>query len=124
QMAVTLPFVLILLDYWPLCRFPGSSHGSSDNVNVTQKRSSAQFAGGGATVKAHRFALLLLEKLPLLLLAAAASLITWLAQQQVAIRSLDDYPLSIRVSNALVSYCAYLVQMIWPVDLGVFYPHP
>jgi tetratricopeptide (TPR) repeat protein len=94
-MLVTLPFVLLLLDYWPLGRLG---------------RASLRFA--------------VLEKLPLFVLSAVSCAITLLAQGRgQAIAALDEYPFSDRLANALVSYAAYFVQMIWPSDLAVYYPY-
>jgi tetratricopeptide (TPR) repeat protein len=94
-MLVTLPCVLLLLDYWPLGRF---------------SRTNLRFV--------------LLEKVPLLLLSAAACVITVLAQRAGhAIAVLEDYPLGGRLANAMVSYAAYLVQMVWPWDLAALYPY-
>ena len=90
--VVTLPFVLLLLDYWPLRR-----------------------AGWR----------LITEKIPLLLLSAGLSIITFIAQRGGAVVSdFDDVPLGFRAANALVSYLTYIVKLFWPVRLAVFYPHP
>lgn len=91
-MLVTLPLVLLLLDYWPL------------------KRES-------------RPAELILEKVPLLVLSAASSVVTFLVQKQGGFQS-DALPFVWRVENALVSYITYIRQMLWPVDLAPIYPHP
>jgi protein O-mannosyl-transferase len=102
-MLVTLPFVLLLLDYWPLQRF------------------------GRSTLEARRPALLplLLEKLPFLALSAAVSVVTVLVQaREGAVASVESIPLGARSGNALVSYCRYLGKLFWPADLAVFYPHP
>ncbi len=96
-MPVTLPFVLLLLDYWPLGRLC-SSNGRS-------------------------FAWLFLEKAPLMVLAAAAAAATVWAQD-AAIQSLATISSLARVTNAAVSYVAYLRQMVWPSGLAVLYPHP
>ena len=94
-MAVTLPFVLLLLDAWPLRRLQR----------------------GART--------LVLEKLPLLLLAAVASALTWRAQSvSGATAGADAYPLRDRLLNACLAYAVYLRQALWPANLAVFYPHP
>ena len=94
-MLVTLPFVVLLLDYWPLRR-------------VAQRRSVLQ---------------LVREKLPLLALAAVSSAVTFLVQQRAgALTLLTKAPLESRVANALVSYAAYIGKMLWPVRLSAFYP--
>jgi len=96
-MLVTLPFVLLLLDYWPLGRF----------------------RAGRPLWK------LIPEKLPLLACAAASSVITYIAQSgATALTSLERLPLGVRVANASVAYVAYIGKMIWPRGLAVFYPHP
>ncbi|MCK4790848.1 MAG: tetratricopeptide repeat protein, partial [Desulfobacteraceae bacterium] len=108
-MLVTLPFVLLLLDYWPLGRF---GFGQSGNV----------FSRSEQRALALR---LVREKVPFFIIAAAASILAYFAQQSGgAIGSLDRYPLYVRIANALVSYVGYIGKMIWPHDLSVFYPHP
>jgi tetratricopeptide (TPR) repeat protein len=97
-MLVTLPFVLLLLDRWPLRR--ACSH-----------------AGAESWPGSHLF----VEKLPLLGLAVASCVVTILAQH-AAIRSSEELALPLRVGNALISYVAYLRQMLWPSDLAVLYP--
>ena len=111
-MLVTLPLVLLLLDWWPLGRFhlllrPGESHFATNLPWGTNKT----FAG------------LILEKVPLLALAAISMVITILAQQQALI-PLERIPLQFRLANAIYSYAGYLGKMIWPGHLAIFYPHP
>lgn len=96
-MLVTLPFVLLLLDYWPLQR--------------------ASFASG----EGRKWLSLAVEKLPLVVLAIASSVVTLLAQRSALI-TLDRLPFAARLSNALVSYTAYLEKAVWPTNLAVFYP--
>ena len=96
-MLVTLPFVLILLDYWPLGRIRIHSRKSISHIFI--------------------------EKIPLFVLVAISSAITFLVQKQGgAVSSLDAIPVNIRISNALVSYGAYIVKMIWPSKMAVLYP--
>jgi Tfp pilus assembly protein PilF len=91
-MIVTLPFVLLLLDVWPLRR-------------------------------ANRLAILW-EKLPFFALAAAVSLVTYIAQRQGhAIQSFGYLPAGLRIANALVTYIVYIARMFWPAKLAVFYPY-
>ncbi len=98
-MWVTLPALLLLLDYWPLGRRTPD----------------------GARPRLGRLAA---EKIPLLALSAGSSTITIVAQRGgEAIGSLDRLPLAARVGNALVAYVRYLGKAFWPVDLAVFYPH-
>jgi len=106
-MMVTLPFVLLLLDYWPLKRFGA--------------------AGSQAAVKGRRHPPLrpVREKTPLFVLVAISSFVTYGVQQQSgALRPLEAVPLGVRVFNALVSYVKYLEKIFWPVDLAVLYPYP
>jgi len=104
-MAVTFPFVVLLLDYWPLQRIWGWSKPS-------QVFPAPQFA-------AWRLGM---EKLPLLALSAAASILTLIAQQKVhAIRPATVY---LRIENAIFSYATYLWKVIWPARLAVLYPYP
>jgi tetratricopeptide (TPR) repeat protein len=101
-MLVTLPFVLLLLDYWPLRRFAESP--------------------GGKKVSSIRRALIV-EKIPLLLLSAAGCVTALLAQKH-ALVSVREVSLPLRVGNAMVSCVAYLGQMVYPAGLGAFYPFP
>ena len=108
-MLVTLPFVLLLLDYWPLGRFQFRQTDSSVS---------------NATKKSGKF-YLVWEKTPFFALAAISSVVTFIAQQSGgAVRSFDVLPLTVRISNALVSYISYIVKMILPYNLAVLYPHP
>ena len=108
-MLVTLPFVLLLLDYWPLQRFSMAT------------TSSAAPAGQRSRVAAVRR--LGLEKLPLFALAAASALVTY-AVQESARGSMWHLTAWSRVANALNSYVAYLWKFLYPAQLAVFYPHP
>jgi tetratricopeptide (TPR) repeat protein len=106
-MLVTLPFVLLLLDYWPLRRTAASRPPDSPDP-------------GTSLASVPR---LVLEKAPLFLLAAASCAVTLVAQARGgAVRSLEVVPLPDRVAGALTAYVAYLGQTIWPVDLAPFYP--
>jgi protein O-mannosyl-transferase len=99
-MLVTLPFVLLLLDYWPLGRF--EAHSSNTGRQLLQ---------------------LILEKIPLIALSAVSSIVTFLGQRG-AIGWTEQLPVSERISNAFVAYVVYIRQMFWPARLAVFYPHP
>lgn len=103
-MVVTLPFVLLLLDYWPLER-------------VSLDRTPSHSASTPPVSPAK----LLLEKIPLLFLSAASAWITLKAQRS-AVRTFEDLPLTLRIENAATSYALYLWKMVWPVRLA-FYPH-
>ncbi|MEN6407912.1 MAG: tetratricopeptide repeat protein, partial [Thermoguttaceae bacterium] len=122
-MLVTLPCVLLLLDYWPLGRV------ASDQWPVARDRSrDSNSASGAASCSSlatdHRpLSTLLLEKLPLLAMSAVSSVLTHWAQG-AAVISWDVLPASVRIANAIVSYAAYVRQLVWPVGLAAFYPHP
>jgi Flp pilus assembly protein TadD len=105
-MVVTLPFVLLLLDYWPLGRF---RLGIADGNRSSHK------------VMLH----LVREKIPFFFLAVISSVVTFFAQQTGgAVTSLHDITLDVRITNAVVIYISYIWKMIWPYRLAVFYPHP
>jgi tetratricopeptide (TPR) repeat protein len=105
-MLVTLPFVLLLLDYWPLQRM---RLGHSRDTNP----------------QSQGFVSLVLEKVPLILLSVASSAITILAQRSGgAIVPVSAFPLRARIFDALFAYADYLVKMFWPQNLAIFYPIP
>jgi protein O-mannosyl-transferase len=110
-MLVTLPFVLLLLDYWPLKRFGQMKAGPDAEQPAGPKYYWAWIRP------------LLWEKVPLFVLAALSSTVTYIAQER-AMASIEIFPLSVRVSNAFVSYIFYIDKMIWPAGLAVLYPHP
>ena len=99
-MLVTLPLVLLVLDYWPLSRIGGHRPGTGRQLLIP-----------------------VLEKVPLIALSAVSSIITFLVQKGAVGRT-EELPILERMNNAVVSYVLYLRQMLWPVDLAVFYPHP
>jgi len=107
-MLVSWPFVMLLLDYWPLERFKPSSVWR-----------------------------LMTEKIPFFALAAVVSVVTFVVQKHGGlvvtfmtqkhgdlVLPVEYLPLGARSGNALISYCRYLGKLFWPVDLAVFYPHP
>jgi tetratricopeptide (TPR) repeat protein len=107
-MLVTLPFVMLLLDYWPLRRISDFGFQISNS--------------GG---KPSTLLRLTLEKWPFFLLTAVSCVVTYLAQSHgEAVMTLQQFPLNLRAANALISYEQYLVKMIWPWPLAVFYPLP
>ncbi len=119
-MLVTLPFVLLLLDYWPLRRFmqtaPRDKRKRAPKHAVTEQPVPCQWA---------LIRPLLLEKIPLFVLAALSSVITYLVQRQVgAASSLEGLPLTVRLENAVISYVTYIGKVLWPIRLAVFYPYP
>ena len=146
-MLVTLPFVLLLLDFWPLGRI-GWPFGCK-KLSVAGCPLSAiagdrpNFRGGDdAALEEELFrrengtvplraseglpiSRVLAEKIPLLALAAAAAVLTMFAQTEAgATRTLVEMPFGERLANAVVSYAAYLGQTCWPVNLAAVYPHP
>jgi tetratricopeptide (TPR) repeat protein len=114
-MLVTLPFVLLLLDYWPLGRFAFGRGG----VHSPNPKPSP--GGNQGLFPLH----LVLEKVPFFSLAAVSSVITFVAQQSAgAVQNLEWFPLEARIVNALVSYVTYMGKMVWPHPLAVYYPQP
>ena len=109
SMLVTVPFVLLLLDYWPLDRF------SSEHTHLACDARRPQ--------RAHSVAPLLVEKIPLFALSVFSCIATLLVQLYSA-GAIDQLPLAWRLNNAAVSYAAYIWQMFWPARLAAFYPHP
>lgn len=121
---VTLPFILLLLDYWPLQRFALSSGatGSSSSARTSPRHRPDENKSFGKSLPTRSIQYLVTEKIPLLVISAASCVATLLAQEHtiVPIRQLT---FGDRVSNAIVSYVVYLGQMIWPANLSVFYPY-
>ncbi len=132
--VITLPFVLLLWDYWPLGRLAfryspfALRKNLSDEISGGRRTANSERRPSDEERKAkgeERFLWLLLEKLPLFAIAAASAVIT--VKSQLAIGGIDvDKSLSftIRLGNALVSYVRYLGKAFWPSNLAVFYPHP
>jgi tetratricopeptide (TPR) repeat protein len=125
-MLVTWPFVMLLLDYWPLGRVNGQpaplpAHEdslSSPGTGGPARRSLGE--GGWSVVRG-----LVIEKIPLFALVAAFAIVTFVAQSHGgAVRTLAHEPIALRLSNALVSYAKYLLLTFWPHDLAVVYPFP
>ncbi|MGB7906864.1 MAG: tetratricopeptide repeat protein [Syntrophobacteraceae bacterium] len=157
-MLVTLPFTLLLLDFWPLQRLEPKKSASEISTEVEEPLSANKSKGksnrkqtpGSVTAlapgsspgrdvqaifkeerpAAHKFqwALvcpLILEKIPLLALAALSCIVTYFVQKKAgAVISIEAFPLGARIANACVSYIIYIGKTIWPSNLAVFYPHP
>ncbi|MEE9530429.1 MAG: tetratricopeptide repeat protein [Syntrophobacteria bacterium] len=116
-MLVTLPFVLLLLDYWPLGRFKIGQSADASHASVQAPIKSGQPMSAVLG--------LVWEKIPLFALVAVSSVVTFLAQKSAgALVHFETWPIRIRIANGLVSYVKYLGKMIWPHALAVFYPHP
>jgi len=107
-MLVTLPFVMLLLDLWPLSRLQLESSGDSaipkPGINIFY---------------------LVKEKLPFFALVTASSVVTFIVQKKGgAVGSLEMISMKGRIANALVSYVGYIGKIIWPNKLAILYPHP
>jgi Flp pilus assembly protein TadD len=103
-MVVTLPLVLLLLDVWPLGRLPKE---------------------GGLWVQLRQVFWLVVEKVPLFMLALAASMLTVMAEMQIGtIASLARFSIMTRLTNTIISYGSYLLKTVWPVPLLPFYLYP
>ncbi len=116
-MLVTLPFVMLLLDYWPLGRF--QSEHKRDN------------GAGAATIPvlsrqgASLLVRLVREKIPFFVLSPVAVFIfCWAVKQPGIVMPRESVPIKLRIANALVSYVSYGAKMIWPCKLAVYYPYP
>jgi tetratricopeptide (TPR) repeat protein len=112
-MLVTLPLILLLLDYWPLDRF--------GLISSTESKLETGIAHWWSQKSVETR--LVLEKIPLIALSVASSIITLFAQKH-AVRSIESLPLLWRMNNAFVSYVAYMWQMVCPTRLALVYPHP
>ena len=100
-MLITLPFVLLLLDYWPLNRFQRKIAESKVLLR------------------------LIWEKAPFFALSIISTVLTFFIQKSIgAVRTFELIPMTIRLANAVVSYTKYIEKMIWPKHLAVFYPYP
>jgi len=114
---VTLPFVLLLLDYWPLGRIQFRQE-KNDNNGIKDESKKFNFQESPVIF-------LVLEKIPFFLISAVSVYLSILsAKQHGIIASTDLTPITLRVANALVSYLVYIGKLIWPQNLAVFYPYP
>ena len=103
-MIITLPFILLLLDYWPLKR-----------ISAIEHRTKYGFF--------HAISPLIREKIPLLCLSTISAIVTYWAQQSwEAISSFQAVPLTFRLMNAVYAYIKYIENLFWPANLTVFYP--
>jgi tetratricopeptide (TPR) repeat protein len=126
-MLVTWPFVMLLLDYWPLGRVAGGEWRVTGEKNGKPSTPINREQALNCTPNAFgaQFSTLLLEKLPFFALAAVMSGVAFVVQKQTGVlAAVENLPLGARCGNALISYCRYLGKMVWPADLAVFYPHP
>src|SRR4030042_60564 len=102
-MLVTLPFVLLLLDYWPLYRFNPKRGDASSKYSLSY---------------------LLAEKAPLFAMAIVSCIVTFIVQKKGGAMEWEHCSLPVRLANASISYLQYISKMIWPAQLAFFYPHP
>jgi protein O-mannosyl-transferase len=139
-MLVTWPFVMLLLDYWPLgrmqnaeCRMQNGEASDTHRAPRTTHRAPRTTHHAPRTTPQSQIANrksqilwpLLFEKLPFFFLAAAVSVVTFLVQRQAgAVMGAERLAIGARVENALISYGRYLGKLFWPRDLAVYYPHP
>jgi len=145
-MLVTLPIVLLLLDFWPLQRFSEAAAKPripaaemkpevSGKKKKSRKKEAEKAAAAVKAVEVRKPAVpefkwsliypLLVEKIPLFVLAILSSVVTYLAAHSSGtVPSLDVLTPAVRIGNAFVSYVTYIGKMIVPVNLAVFYPHP
>jgi len=113
-MLVTLPLAMLLIDVWPLQR-----------GFFSERAAGAAHPGNGPAFAAASAGRLVLEKIPLLVLSAAASFGAVLSQGEGgALGDLATLPLGARVANAFTATASYLGKTFWPLELGPFYPHP
>jgi protein O-mannosyl-transferase len=105
-MLVTVPFVLLLLDFWPLGRAVPGFTGDDD----------------GNPVKCRTLVKLFVEKIPFLILAVASSIVTFLAQKRGGAVHFEN-ALSVDMANGIVNYLRYALKMVWPLKLSVYYPY-
>jgi tetratricopeptide (TPR) repeat protein len=127
-MLVTLPFVLLLMDYWPLGRLGGEMmpFASTDVSNRSDNPNPASVIAQPVTGGQRALILgMVIEKVPFFALSAASCWMTIHAQQgKGAVGSLEKFPIVVRVANAVVSYVKYIAKTIWPENLAAYYPHP
>ncbi len=126
-MAITLPFVFLLLDFWPLQRVTGwnSSQDAVKRRNVRKGPTQSQIINAGISLNQLSFGKLVREKLPWLLFCFGSAVVTLIAQKSSgALEATARIPFDIRLGNAVNSYAGYLVKIFWPVRLAVYYPYP
>ena len=127
-MVITLPFVVLLLDYWPLERIRGWDAQSLSEVTARKHRQKNRAEADASekvfSVPQFSFSRLVFEKLPLLALCAGSAVITIVAQRTHAIQSFEIYPFGGRFENAIYSYASYVWKAFWPTRLAFLYPYP
>jgi protein O-mannosyl-transferase len=120
-MVITLPFALLLLDFWPLQRIK-----EWPTPAVTDRKEGRMIPGRGseqAMFARASLARLIQEKLPLLALCAGSAILTVIAQRTVSIRTLERFPMDVRLENAVYAYAMYVWKTFVPLRLALFYPY-
>ncbi len=106
QMFVTLPFLLLLLDYWPLSRWRSAMPDPDGSMTKPRPRP---------------LSFLIIEKIPLFILTVASSAVTYYVQKKAGALNMDT-PLLLNMGNALISCLKYVAKMFWPYPLAAIYP--
>jgi len=137
----TWPFVMLLLDYWPLGRMQNAESRRQRHAPrptpppltfhipaaTTRQRGESRFTLRASRLnrKSQMLFFLLVEKVPFFVFAALISVVTFLVHERTgALAQGEHHPLGVRVQNAVTSYGWYLGKLFWPADLAFFYPHP
>ena len=134
-MLVTLPFVLLLIDYWPLGRsqtrcIEEGSLPTMPNAKANRRRRRLPNARANGqtppnTIQGSSWLRLLMEKVPMAALAMASCIVTFIVQHKAgAVASRGIMPVVLRMANIPISYMHYILKLIWPTGLAVLYPHP
>jgi len=118
-MLVTLPFVLLLIDYWPLRRFKIEQWGAISNDKISKSPRSKMY---GCNIKGSVVLHLVLEKIPLLALSIISIYYSLLRVGPVV--PIEVVSVKLRIANALICYLQYIVKLFWPHNLAYFYPYP
>ncbi len=125
SMLVTLPFVMLLLDYWPLQRAGSVILSEVEGSRGVTLKLSPRDSSTSLGMTARSLSALLIEKLPFFVLATVVGAITLIVQTSVgAVKTIAIYPIDARLGNALISYVRYLGKFFVPINLAAFYPHP
>ncbi len=118
-MVITLPFVLLLLDFWPLERIQGRGKPRSLAATPTSRNED----GPSEKFSRASFSWLVTEKLPLFALSAASAVITMIAQRAGASIQ-GSFSFGVRLENAVYAYAMYVWKTFWPAGFAIYYPHP
>jgi Flp pilus assembly protein TadD len=125
-MLVSLPLVLLMLDWWPLHRLRIRHENTKAGRSTKRSGDHTGHESDSKSISCFRpFRAFVIEKTPLFALALASCVVTFAVQRMTgSVFSTDVYPMGVRLANAVVAYVAYLVKMVWPAGLACFYPHP